>query len=237
MAVIAAAAPYISAASTVFSFISGMQDASAQEDYARQQQAIYEMQARNAQVVAERNAQIITDQANYQAALQEQQAGQERSASQRDAMEERRRRDLALSRARAVGAASSGDTLDPTSLNISGDIYSAGELNALNALWSGESAATGLETQAGLTRYQGETNADMTRYGGAVDSQLLNYQGAVTGYQGKQAASATRLNTFVNTAGSLASSDLLNKYAPYKPGVSPTQRLSSGETIRWNTYG
>jgi hypothetical protein len=237
MAVMAAALPYLAIASTAFTFASGMQQASAQEDAGKQQQAIYEMQAQNAQAVATRNAQIITDQSSYQAALQEQQAGQERGASQREALQERQRRDLALSRARAVGAASTGDTLDPTSLNVTGDLYAQGELNALNALWSGESAATGLETQAGLTKYEGKTKADMTRYGGAVDSQLLNYQGQNSAYEGKQAASATRMKTYGTAFGSLAGNDLLNKYAPYKPGVSPTQTLSGGNKITWNTYG
>lgn len=213
MAQLAAIAPYISMASTAFSFIGGLSDAANQEAYGKQQQAIAEMQARNAKAVADRNALIIRDQAGYQAAQQEQQAGQERASAQREAMVERQRRDLALSRARAVGAATGGDTLDPTALNITGDLYAQGELNALNSLYSGESMGSALEDQAKLTRYSGETNADMTQYGAAADAQLLRYQGASQNYQAQNAASSTRMKSFGTAFGGFADSPW-NKYAP-----------------------
>lgn len=239
MAELAAAMPYISMASTAFGFIGGMQEASAQEAYGRQQQAIAEMQARNAKVVAERNAQIIRDQSEYAARSQEVQAGQERATAQREAMMKRRERDLVMSRARAVGASSSGDTLDPTALNLTGDLYETGEMNGLNALWSGDSLATTLESKAGLTRYEGETDAEMTRYGGNVDSQLLKYQGAVQNYQGQTAASSSRMKSFGTAFGGLASvkDAPWNKYNTYKPGISPSQYVGGDVgTIYWNAY-
>lgn len=93
---------------------------------------------------------------DYQAGLLEQQAGQERATAQRRAYEERRKATLVGSRAQAVAAASGGGALDPTVLEITGDIAGEGEYNALTQMFTGEERALGLENEAALRRYEGD---------------------------------------------------------------------------------
>jgi len=90
--------------------------------------------------------------AGKQAKGMEIEAGQERAASQRAAIEERRRGALVRSRAEALAAGAGGDVTDPTVMNILGDIDTETELRALTALYQGEEAAQGLEYGATLTR-------------------------------------------------------------------------------------
>ena len=91
----------------------------------------------------------------WQSAQLKQQAGQERASAQRQAIEERRKGDIAVSRARAVAAASGGGASDPTVMNIYSDLASEGEYNAQAVLAEGEEAARGLESQAGAAEYEG----------------------------------------------------------------------------------
>ena len=212
---------------TAFQFVGGMQEASAQEAYGKQQAQIAEMQARNARDVAERNALIMRDQAEYTAKQQEVQAGQETAKSQRDAMEERRRKNLALSRATAVAAASGAGALDPTSLDIQGDITEQGELNVLNALFAGNIAASDLRTQAGLTRYEGEQRAGMELYGGQTEADILRYQGQSEKAIAKQKASSSRFRAVGSLFGGIEpASDLLDKYAPKKQTATKTSNIT-----------
>lgn len=90
----------------------------------------------------------------YQAKQAEQQAGQERAAAQRQAMEERRRARLAQSRAIAVGAASGAGT-GGNVLDILGDLNTEGEYRAQSALFTGEEKARGYEMSASAKRYEG----------------------------------------------------------------------------------
>lgn len=94
--------------------------------------------------------------AKFQAAQMEQQAGQERASSQRAAIAERRRADIAMSNAQAAAAASGGGATDPTVLNITGNLAKEGEYNALSALFEGEERARGLNLQATTTRMEGK---------------------------------------------------------------------------------
>lgn len=127
MAVLAAAAPFLAAAGTVVSTIGAIQQGNAQQAAA-----------------------------NYQAAQLTQQAGQDRATAQRQAIEERRKAGLALSRVQAFSAASGAGATDPTVNNIAGDIAGQGEYNALTQLYNGEERARGLENQASATRFQGQ---------------------------------------------------------------------------------
>lgn len=97
--------------------------------------------------------------ADYQAKSMEVKAGQERAVSQRQAINERRKLELAQSRAQAVAAASGAGAADPTVVSLSGQLEREGELNALTALYHGEQAASGLEEGAGLKRYEGNATA------------------------------------------------------------------------------
>lgn len=129
MAFLAAALPYIAAAGTVISTV--QQAGAAKAAGQAQQQA-----------------------ADFAAGQAEQQAGQARAASQRRAIEERRRGRLAASRAQAVGAAS-GSAGSVDVINRIADLEAQGEYGALVALYEGEEQARGLETQAGVSRFEG----------------------------------------------------------------------------------
>jgi len=93
--------------------------------------------------------------ADFESKQMEVQAGQERAASQRRAREERRQTQLLQSRAQAVSAASGGGAVDPTVVDVIGDIEEDGEYRALNTLWEGEDRARGLLTGARERRRQG----------------------------------------------------------------------------------
>lgn len=92
----------------------------------------------------------------YQARQLEVNAGQERAASQRDAIEARRSSQLSASRAINLSGAGASD---PTITGIVGGIGAEGEYNALSALYEGEERARGLKTQADVARYEGRTKA------------------------------------------------------------------------------
>lgn len=92
-----------------------------------------------------------------EAAQLEANAGQERAASQRRAMEERRAGKLAASRALAVAAASGGGADDPTIVNAIADLEGEGEYRALTALYEGNVAGDDLERQAGARRREAKS--------------------------------------------------------------------------------
>lgn len=123
MAGLAVALPYISAAAT------GLQAYSAHEQ-GKQQAA----QAR--QVAAARDAEANAAQAE----------------AQREMLIEKRKARNLMSRARAVAAASGAGASDPTVNTLLEDIEAQGEVNALNALLSGNSLARGLRSGAGTAR-------------------------------------------------------------------------------------
>ena len=104
---------------------------------------------------ADANAKAQQQSLEYEAKQSEVQAGQERAAAQRRAMEERRQATLASSRARALAAAGGGATIDPSVVNLMGDLAAEGEYNAGVAMYEGEEEARNLETSASLRRYEG----------------------------------------------------------------------------------
>lgn len=83
-------------------------------------------------------------------------AGQERAAAQRKAMAEDRKGTLLNSRAQAVAAASGGGALDPTIINIEGNIAGDAKYNSLTQLYEGESAARTLENGATTDAWAGK---------------------------------------------------------------------------------
>lgn len=83
-------------------------------------------------------------------------ANQAQVEGQQQAIAERRRAKLLRSRALAVaGASGAGISGDPTVENILEDIETQGELNALTAMWEGDSMARGLRVRAKATRKSG----------------------------------------------------------------------------------
>jgi hypothetical protein len=96
------------------------------------------------------------DAAKFEAKQMEQQAGQERAASQRVALEKRRESRLVNSRVTAVAAGSGAGATDPTVIDLLGENEAAGEYNALSSLYEGEEKARGLEMGASARRYEGK---------------------------------------------------------------------------------
>lgn len=94
--------------------------------------------------------------AQYEAGALRTAGGQALASSQRVAYGERRQKDLALSRAQAVAAASGGGATDKGVLDIMAGIEAQGEYNAMSALYEGQAAKQAYETQADLTSYAGK---------------------------------------------------------------------------------
>lgn len=75
--------------------------------------------------------------ARNQAIIARQKANEDAAIAQREAITQSRKTDLALSRARALGAASGTDAASPTQVDIEGQIAQQGGYNALSALYEG----------------------------------------------------------------------------------------------------
>jgi len=86
--------------------------------------------------------------AGYEASQLRSGANDAVAASQRNALEERRKARLLNSRAQAVAASSGGGASDPTVANIMGDITAQGEYNALTALYNGDEQANYMRREA-----------------------------------------------------------------------------------------
>jgi hypothetical protein len=142
MAFLSAALPYVAAASTVLTTAAAYQQSNAQKT---QLEAV--------------------------ARAREEAANAEAAEGQRAAMVERRKARNLMSRARAVAAASGGGVSDPTVVNQLTDIETQGELNALNAMYSGNTAARGYRRGAAFAR--NEADASQTAgYLGAASTAL-----------------------------------------------------------------
>jgi hypothetical protein len=123
---LAAAAPYITAGTTALSVYSQVQQGNA----AKAQQEIVARQ-------------------------REKDANQALVEAQAEAATERKKAKYLRSRAQAVAGKSGADPSSPDISNILTDIDSEGEMNALNALYSGNYLASGLRTGAGVARRTG----------------------------------------------------------------------------------
>jgi hypothetical protein len=104
----------------------------------------------------------------FMGAQQEQQAGQDRAAAQRQAIEDRRQARLAQSRLQALAG---GAGNDPTVVKLSSDIVGEGELRALTSLYQGEERAKGREVSAQASRIQGD-NARSAAYTSGIAQAL-----------------------------------------------------------------
>lgn len=114
--------------------------------------------------VAQNNA------AKFEASQLEARATAERASAQREALQERKQKDMVISRAKAVGATSGGGV----DLNLLGKIEEAGEYNALTAMWEGEERARGAESQAAATRWSGK-RAKLAGFIGAASTAAGDY--------------------------------------------------------------
>lgn len=153
-----------SVASTALSFASGMQQASA----------------------AKAQGRGIQQQREYEAKVNEVQAGQERAAFQRSAINQRRQAQLVEEKAIAIGAAQGG-SVDPSTLNIISDIAQEGDYRVATSLYDGEERARALESSAQIARYEGDAAARAGRSSARSQrfSAFANLAGDAVSFAGK----------------------------------------------------
>lgn len=110
--------------------------------------------------------------ADYEADQMERQAKAERARGSRVAAEESRQRRLALSRARAVGAASGAGR----AARVEGELEKEGRYRELTAVWEGSERSAGRRAQAAARRAEGRTarRAGFVRGVGTLASGLGN---------------------------------------------------------------
>ena len=141
MAFLAAAAPYLAAASTALS-VAG----------------------------AVREGQVAKQQAQIQARELREDANARQAESQREAIRRRRQGVFAASRARAVAAASGGGVSDTTAQLLIDRIDTQTDLNVLNALYEGDTTARGLREGARRTEREGRASARAGKYRGFANA-------------------------------------------------------------------
>lgn len=126
----------------ILSVISTVSQAVAQRSAAKEQRRI-----------ADYNRQV----AESQAQNLEQQAGQELASSQRAVIEQQRQGRRVQSRALAVAGASGAGAMDPTIINILGDLDFESDFRAGVAGFEGESRARALNYEAVINRATGDS--------------------------------------------------------------------------------
>ena len=141
-----------------------------------------------------------------QAAGMEQSAGQERAAAQRAAIEQRRQGRFVGSRAQAIAAASGGGALDPSIVNLMGDLGSEADFRAATALYQGEDRARSLEYGAVLQRATGQGDlyaGEVARRSGiaAQNRSYITAAGTVAGGVGKMYDRYPPSNTLASGGG------------------------------------
>lgn len=108
-------------------------------------------------VMAQRNAGKAQEQEkDFEAQQADQQANEVQAVSQRKAIEARRQGALGQSKLQADAASSGAGALDPTVMNISDNITTTSELDALNDLYEGNSQARTLKMGGVLDTYEGQ---------------------------------------------------------------------------------
>lgn len=126
--------------------------------------------------------------AEWQAKEYERQARAERAAGQREAEQQERKKDLALSRLQTVAAASGFSATDPTALNIGGEIERYGTMQQQMSQYGGADRAAGLESQATATRLSAKARATGARY--SAFGTILGGIGGLAKYQGGGSSSS-----------------------------------------------
>ena len=149
MAVLSAALPYIAAASTVLGVASAVETGKNQKELLTQQAEQRDEEAKAAQAEA-----------------------------QRESLIERKKAKNLMSRARAVAGASGAGSSDPTVTNILTNIETQGEVNALNALYSGNAQARGLRSGAAMARNEGSA----ARAASYMDAASTGLSGSTSWY-------------------------------------------------------
>ena len=103
--------------------------------------------------------------ANFEAKQMESEAGQRLAASQRQAQEYERQGRLQASRALAIAAASGGGAMDPTVVDIMGDLAGESNYRKMVALYEGEEQANKLRMGAESRREEGDLAKEAGKIG------------------------------------------------------------------------
>lgn len=198
MAPLMAAMPLISAVTAVagagLTAMGTIAAGQAQADQANAQAQIVAQQARAQEIAAE-----------YEAKQLEQKGKEELAQGQQEMLEQRRRKNLALSTLQSRAAGSGFTATDPTALNLAGDIAEYGSLQEQMSLYGGLSRRTGAEAAARATRY----NAASGTYVAGLESAAY-----------RQSASAAKRGGYLGAAGTLAGglSEGATLYSKYNRG-------------------
>jgi hypothetical protein len=129
--------------------------------------------------------------AYFKAAQEDMAANEARASSQRAAMEERRKGDLATSRIQALGAASGTDASSGDILKLSSDVEGRTEYQALADMYTGENRAEGLQDAAMGDRFSGDAAQTGSRYQ-AVGTLLSSGGSAYARFNGVPERDRTR---------------------------------------------
>lgn len=128
---------------------------------------------------ARKSGRLGQEQKEYEAKQYEKQAIQSVASSQREMLDERRKKELVISRAQALAAFGGGGVSDPTVQNIIADIDGEGAYREAVALYQGESEAAKLTEAANLSRREGA----IIRKGGKDLARAHEIQGVVSAAQ------------------------------------------------------
>lgn len=116
----------------------------------------------------------------FEATQYERQAPQAIASAQRVMLNERRNKELIVSRAQALAAFGGGSVADPTVQNIIADLSSEGAYREAVALYQGEDEARRLHEAAYLARVEG----DVIRKGGSAQAKAYQAQGVAAAASG-----------------------------------------------------
>lgn len=111
-------------------------------------------------------------------------AKEEVAASQREAMQKRKETDLVLSRQQALAASSGLGALDPTILDLAGDVAEEGAYHESLIRYGGQERAAGLKLQGQAARFSGKNAQRGSRWAAAgtlasgVGSSMFGKYGA-----------------------------------------------------------
>ncbi len=105
--------------------------------------------------------------AKYEAAQLDIKAKEEQAAAQREMLDQRREKELALSKLQTNAAASGFSATDPTSLALADEIEKYGTTKEQMAMYGGESRRQGITAQAHGRRMEGQAARIGAKYSAA----------------------------------------------------------------------
>ena len=164
--------------------------------------------------------------AEFEAAQFDIQAKNEFASGQRDMLEKRRNKKLALSTLQARSASSGFSATDPTTLALGDEISRYGTYQEQFSLYGGENAAVGSRLAAAGRRFSGEQ---------ALRSSYASGEAAA------EAGRAARTSSYFNAAGTILGgiSGMAGKYGGTSSGFTPYTNSSGALVLNRyaNRYG